>query len=84
MFDINLAEAEQIAYLLEVRLVNEGLVNQITFLLLGFLCQNVTVVSMMSLDLTCTGETESLLRTGIRFYFWHCFVLFNELLIGTR
>ena len=77
MFDINLAEAEQIAYLLEIRLVNESLVNQITFLFLCFLSQDVTVVSMMSLDLTCTGETESLLRTGIRFYFWHCFLLFN-------
>ncbi len=81
MFDINLAEAEQIAYLLEVRLVNEGLVNQITFLLLGFLCQNVTVVSMMSFDLTCTGETESLLRTGIRFYFWHCFFCYLIVII---
>ena len=45
--------------------------NQISLLLLGLLCQNVAVISVMTLDLACTGETESLLGTGICLYFWH-------------
>ena len=39
--------------------------------------QDVTVVSMLSLHLTRTGETKSLLSTGICLYFWHFFLLFN-------
>ena len=47
--------------------------NQITLLLLGLLCQNVAVVSVMSLNLTCSGERESLLRAGVCLNFWHFF-----------
>jgi len=45
--------------------------NQISLPFLGLLSQNVTVESVMTLDLTCTGESESLLCTGIRLNFWH-------------
>ena len=47
---------------------------QVALLLLGFLRQDVAVVSVVSLDLTCTGERESLLGAGICLYFWHCFI----------
>ena len=75
MFDLKLTQAKQVTHLLEVAAVYDSRMNQITFLLLCLLGQNVTVVSMMSLDLTCSGETESLLGTGVRFNFWHFFVI---------
>jgi hypothetical protein len=68
-----LTQAQQVSHLLEVRAVHDGLVHQITLLLLCFLRQNVTVVSVMSLDLTCPGEAKSLFRTGVGLYFWHFF-----------
>jgi hypothetical protein len=48
-------------------------VNQVALLLLGLLGQNVAVVSVISLNLTRTGERESLLGAGLCLYFWHCF-----------
>ena len=74
MFDLKLTQTKQVAHLLEVAAVDDCLMHQITFLLLCLLCENVTVVSVMSFDLTSSGETESLLRTGVSFYFWHFFV----------
>lgn len=44
---------------------------EVALLLLGFLCQDVTVVSVMSFDLTRSGESETLLCAGISLYFWH-------------
>ena len=46
---------------------------EVSLLLLCLLSQNVTVVSVMTLDLTRTGECESLLCTGVCLYFWHFF-----------
>ena len=74
MFDIKLTQAKQVTNLLEVAAIYDSRMNQITFLLLGLLGENVAVVSMMSLDLTSSGETESLLGTGVSFYFWHFFI----------
>src|SRR5574344_280604 len=68
-----LTETQQVTNLLHVASVNDCVVNQITLLLLCLLSQNVTVVSVCSLNLTCTGEAESLLRSGICLYFWHFF-----------
>ena len=68
-----LAETQQVAYLLHVGLVDDAVTLQITLLLLGFLRQDVAVVSVMSLNLTRTGESESLLGTGVCLYFWHFF-----------
>ena len=48
---------------------------QISLLLLCFLSQDVTVVSVMSLNLTCSGEAETLLCSGICLYFWHFFMI---------
>ena len=73
MFDFNLTQTEQIANLLQVGAVDNCLMNQVTFLFLCLLSQNVTVVSVMSFNLTCSSETESLLRTGVSFNFWHFF-----------
>ena len=67
----NLTEAEEFAYLTLVRAVNEGNVVEVSLLLFRFLRQNVRVVSVMSLDLTCSGELETLFCAGVRLYFWH-------------
>ena len=66
-----LTHAEEFANLLHVRAVNEGHMVKVALLLLGLLGQNVTVVSMTSFDLTCSGKNETLLGTGIGLYFWH-------------
>ena len=68
-----LAETQQVAYLLHVGLVYDGITHQVTLLLLGLLRQDVAVVSVMSLDLTCSGKRESLLGSGVCLYFWHFF-----------
>ena len=70
----DLAHAEQFAYLLHVRIVNEANVNEVTLLLLSLLRENVTVESVLSLDLTGSGERETLLSTRISLYFRHLFV----------
>lgn len=67
----NLTEAEEFAYLTLVRAVYEGNVVEVALLLFRFLRQNVRVVSVMSLDLTCSGELETLFCAGVRLYFWH-------------
>ena len=70
----DLAHAEQFAYLLYVRIVNEANVNEVTLLLLSLLRENVTVESVLSLDLTGSGERETLLSTRISLYFRHLLV----------
>ena len=80
MFDLKLTQAKQVTHLLEVAAVYDSRMNQITFLFLRLLRENVTVVSVMSLDLTSSGETESLLGTGVCLYFWHFFIEFSYLL----
>ena len=47
---------------------------EVSLLLLGLLSQNVTVVSVMTLNLTSTGECESLLCAGICFLLWHFYL----------
>ena len=79
---MGLTEAEQVANLLHIRTIHQGLVYQVAFLLLCFLSQNVTVVSVMSFDLTGSGETESLLCAGICLYFWHFFVVYLLFIYG--
>ena len=69
-----LAHAEQFAHLLHVAVVNETNVYKVTLLLLRLLRQDVTVESVLSLDLTGSGERETLLSTRISLYFRHLFV----------
>ena len=65
---------EEVANLLHVGRNHNGAVIQIPLLLLCLLCQDVAVVCVMTLYLTCSGQNESLLRTGVSLYFWHnCF-----------
>ena len=70
----DLAHAEQFAHLLHVAVVNETNVYKVTLLLLSLLRENVTVESVLSLDLTGSGERETLLSTRISLYFRHLFV----------
>ena len=44
---------------------------QIAFLLGGFLGKDVAFESVFSLNLTCTGESEALLRSRNGFHFRH-------------
>ena len=45
--------------------------NKISLLFLGLLGQDVAVISVMTLDLACSGEAEALLGSGVCLYFWH-------------
>ena len=44
---------------------------QITFLLCGFLREDVAVISVFPLDFSGAGEVEALLGSGISLHFWH-------------
>src|SRR5690606_36302386 len=57
---------------------------QITFLLCFLFCQDVTFISTLSCNFTCSSQFETFFRAGIGFYFWHneiniisiCYILF--------
>ena len=72
-----LAEAEEFANLLHVRMVNDGHVVEVSLLLLCLLRQDVAVVGMLTLDFTRSGKSESLFGTGISLYLWHFLCLFD-------
>ena len=52
---------QQLLDSLHVNRVNDCEVIEVTFLLFGLLCENVAVISVSSLDLTRSGERETLL-----------------------
>lgn len=52
---------------------DEAHLAEVTLLLLRLLGQDVTVEGVLSLDLTCSGERETLLGAGISLYFRHLF-----------
>ena len=64
-----LTHAEEFANLLHVRAVNEGHMVKVALLLLGLLGQNVTVISVVTLNLTGYSERKTLLCTRISLYF---------------
>ena len=66
-----LTHAEKFANLLHVRAVNEGHMVKVALLLLGLLGQDVTVISVVTLNLTGSGERKTLLCTRISLYFRH-------------
>ena len=74
---LSLTQIEKVAHLLQVVGHHDGVVNQVTFLLLRLLRQDVTVISMMSFHFTRSGKNESFFGTGISFLFWHfvCFLI---------
>ena len=66
-----LTHAEEFANLLHVRAVNEGHMVKVALLLLDLLGQDVTVISVVTLNLTGSGERKTLLCTRISLYFRH-------------
>lgn len=68
-----LTKIKQLAHLLHVSAVNKRYMNKVPFLLLSLLCEDVTVVSMISFHFSCSGKRESLFGTGVSLNFWHCF-----------
>ena len=51
---------------------NGARIAQVTLLFSRFFGQDVTVISVFALDLSCAGERKTLLCSGISFHFWHC------------
>ena len=45
--------------------------SQVAFLLFSLLRQNVTFVSVLTLNFTGSGKREALFGTGISLYLWH-------------
>lgn len=74
-------ESEAFAYLSAVCFHYNCLMNKISLLLLSLLCQDMTVISVLSLDLSCSGKLETLLCCGFCFNFWHffCFLIISNL-----
>lgn len=68
---VKLTHAKELAYFLFVNLGNEASLTEITLLLLSLLRQDVTVEGVLTLDLTGSGERETLLCTRISLYFRH-------------
>ncbi len=50
---------------------NDTRVAQVTFTLVSLFGQDVTVISVLTLDLSCAGERKTLLCSGICFHLWH-------------
>ena len=71
---VGLTEVQEFLYLFYVSAVNQSHMDEVSLLLLGLLRQDVAVVSVLSLDLTCSGKGKPFFGTGISLYFWHFFV----------
>ena len=54
-----------------VRRVNCGRMNKVSLLFSGFLSQNVGVEGVLPLQLSGTGQLETLFGTRVGFLFWH-------------
>ena len=66
-----LTQAEQFAHLVLVNIGDEASLAEVALLFLRLLGQDVTVEGVLSLDLTGSGERETLLCAGISLYFRH-------------
>ena len=51
---------------------NDTRIAEVTLLFRRLFGQDVTVISVLALDLSCAGEGKTLLRRGIGFHLWHC------------
>ena len=51
---------------------NGARIAEVAFLFRRFFGQDVTVISVLALDLSCAGEGKTFLRRGIGFHFRHC------------
>lgn len=72
MYSAVLLHCEKLANSLDIGALHDCGVVQHTFALFALLGENVAVVSVFSLDFSCSGESESLLTAGISLYLWHC------------
>jgi len=52
-------------------MIYDSNMSQVAFLLFSLLRENVTLVSVLTLDFTGSGKRETLFCTGVRFYLWH-------------
>ena len=62
---------QQLTNGLQVVDINDADARQVSLLLLGLLGQDVTLVSMFSFNLPCSGKGEPFFGTGISLKFWH-------------
>ena len=58
----------------EISLLDEGEVVKVSLAFLGFLGEDVAVVSMLPLDLSRSGKRETLFGTGVGLKLCHCFI----------
>ena len=61
MRENRLAKAKELANLLEVCILYQSCVVEISLTLFALLCQNVAVVSVFPFDFPCAGERKTLL-----------------------
>jgi hypothetical protein len=69
----DLAEQQHFAQTTHVGLIDHSYVRQVTLLLFGLFRQDVTLVSVFTLNFTRSGKSESFFSTGISLYLWHFF-----------
>ena len=62
---------EELAHRLQVVDVDNADAGEVSLLLLGLLGQDVTLVSMLSFNLPCSGKGKPFFGTGISLNFWH-------------
>jgi len=52
-------------------MINNRNMSEVAFLLFSLLRENVTFVSVLTLDFTSSGKRKTLFGTGVSFYLWH-------------
>ena len=62
---------KQLLHVIAVSLAHESSFSQCTLTVSSFLCQNVTLERMLTLDFTRSSKSETLLCAGIGFHLWH-------------
>jgi hypothetical protein len=71
----DLTECETFANLLTISLYDNRAVVEISLLLLSLLCQDVTVISVVTLNLSCSSKDKALFGSAFGFNFWHFFIV---------
>ena len=71
---------QELAHLRQVALVHDAHVGEVSFTLFALLGQDVTLVSMFSFNLPCSGKGEPFFGTGISLNFWHFVNLFKKII----
>lgn len=76
-----LTEAKKFTNLLYIAAIHHSDMVEVTLLLFRLLRQDMTMIGVLSLNLTGSRKSESFFSTGISLNFWH-FLLFVKLLIN--